>query len=64
MVGATHRFLWAAKDTSLLGNSLKSVSWKICPVGSRGLRDGGGERETKSFGLAIEGLNPCSQMPV
>lgn len=41
--------------TSLLGNSLKSVSWKICCVGSRGLRDEGGERETRSFGPAIDG---------
>lgn len=55
--------------TSLLGNSLKSVSWKICCVGSRGLRDGGGERETRSVGPAIEGdrgemAEPLAPMPV
>lgn len=49
--------LWADNDMSLLGNSLKSVSWKICCVGSWGLRRGGGERETRSFGPVIEGYS-------
>lgn len=60
--------LWADNDKSLLGNSLKSVSWKICCVGSWALRRGGGERETRSFGPVLEGtverrLSPCSQVP-
>lgn len=57
------------KITSLLGNSLKNVSWKIGCVGSRGLRDGGRERETRSFGPAIEEYRekmaePLSPVPV
>lgn len=67
--GLVSSYCGLIKITSLLGNSLKSVSWEICCVGSRGLRNGGGERDTRSFGPAIEEyreeiVEPLSPVPV
>lgn len=56
-LGPSLWFLWADKDMSMLGNPLNSVSWKVYCVGGRGLRGGGGEGETRSFGPAIEGYS-------